>query len=111
MNIETKDYAPLLLVPFFLVILLSVILTPWQTSEVERITTNTGIYDVSQIRGWMTPNEVSDATGISVEKIYEISNITIEINPNTPLKEIKNYIEGFETDSVKVAIDNYQNNN
>lgn len=51
------------LVPFILTIILSIIFTPWQTSELEKLNTDKG-FDSASIRGWMTVKEVSEALGL-----------------------------------------------
>lgn len=110
MKIKTKYYSLFLLIPFTFLILLSVIFTPWQTSELEKITTTQG-FDTQQIRGWMTMEDLINITKLSKELLYNISNLSLDIPSNTPLKEIKEYVPDFETDDVKIALDKYQEEN
>jgi len=106
MIVEPNKYPIFLLTPFFTVIFLGIIFTPWQINELDLLQTGSG-FDTSQIKGWMTPNDVAKESGIALTKLYEISHIPYTIDPNTPLKEIKYIVPDFETDMVRVAIDNY----
>ncbi|EYE88881.1 4Fe-4S ferredoxin [Fervidicella metallireducens AeB] len=78
------------------------------------ITKATGLYEVTppkitastritadEIKGYMTLEEISVAFKIELNELYERLQIPASIPKDTPLKEIKNFIPGFEVETVR----------
>lgn len=78
------------------------------------ITKAAGIYEVTppkitsstklkaeEIKGYMTLEEISMAFKIDINELYEKLGIPTSIPKDTPLKEIKNFVPGFEVNTVR----------
>ncbi|CAH2212804.1 4Fe-4S binding protein [Tepidibacter aestuarii] len=59
------------------------------------------IVNAEDIKGYMTLEEVSDYTGISLEELYEKLNLSKNIPSNIKMKSIKEYKPNFEVNQVR----------
>jgi len=57
--------------------------------------------NVDEIKGYMTIKEVSIGTKIEIEKVYEKLGIPDSVSENTKLKDVKNFVDGFEIEVAK----------
>lgn len=106
-KISTTLYLILTFVIFFGVVFAAKFAGVWQSVPIiEDIKAPTGEINSDQIKGWMTLNEVAEASGIGVYHFQE--DLGLEgIDPDTPLKEIKNQIPGFETEVIRDYVDGF----
>ena len=63
------------------------------------------IMDSSEVKGYMTLDDISLATGISIEELYEKLGLSSSVPSDMKMKEIKNIDEEFEVESVRILID------
>ena len=57
--------------------------------------------NVEEIKGYMTIKEVSIGTQIELKEVYKKLGIPDSVPENTKLKDVKNFVEGFEVDTAK----------
>jgi len=68
------------------------------------ITTGTKL-SVEEIKGYMTLKDVSTGTGIEIKKLYEKLGIPDSVPADTKLKEVKNFVDGFEVEAAKEKLE------
>jgi hypothetical protein len=59
----------------------------------------------SDVKGWMTLQQVADGSGMTVESLYTRLGLPADIPPQTALKELEGVVEGFETSTVRTVVD------
>jgi NAD-dependent dihydropyrimidine dehydrogenase PreA subunit len=57
--------------------------------------------NVEEIKGYMTIKEVSIGIQIELKEVYKKLGIPDSVPENTKLKDVKNFMEGFEVDTAK----------
>lgn len=57
--------------------------------------------NVDEIKGYMTLQEVSDYTKIPLDELYEKLEIPKEVPPTTKMKEVSDFVPGFETETAR----------
>jgi polyferredoxin len=57
--------------------------------------------NVEEIKGYMTIKEVSIGTKIELKEVYKKLGIPESVPESTKLKEVKNFVEGFEVDAAR----------
>ena len=57
--------------------------------------------NVDEIKGYMTLNDVSIGTKIELKEVYKKLGITDTVPETTKLKDVKNFVEGFEVEAAK----------
>jgi len=68
------------------------------------ITSNSKI-TVDEIKGYMTIENVATGLNMELDEVYKKLNIPTTIPKETRLKEISNYLPGFETENAKEALE------
>ena len=66
----------------------------------QKITEGTKL-NVDDIKGYMTLKDLSKGTGIEIKKLYEKLDIPDSVPEDTKLKDVKNFVEGFEVETAK----------
>lgn len=99
-------YIVLLLLLFFAVIGAAKAVGIWQSIPTTSLEDTTGTIDSELIKGWMTLDQVAEASDINVQHFVQDFGLQ-EVPTNTPLKDIKNYKEDFETSDVRDYVANF----
>ncbi len=60
---------------------------------------------VEELKGYMTIREVSIGTGIKIEDLYKKLEIPDSVPEDTKLKDIKNFVDGFEVETAKEKLE------
>jgi len=60
---------------------------------------------VEEIKGYMTLKDVSIGTGIEIKDLYEKLGIPDSVPTETKLKEVKNFVPGFEVEAAKEKLE------
>jgi len=68
------------------------------------VTTGTKL-SVEEIKGYMTLNDVSTGTGIEIKKLYKKLGMPDSVPADTKLKEVKNFVGGFEVEAAKEKLE------
>lgn len=63
--------------------------------------------DPNEISGWMTIEEVSKASGVCLSHLYREFQFPQDLDPKTPLKEVKNYGIDFHTEDLREFLRNF----
>jgi polyferredoxin len=69
-----------------------------------QITSGTKL-NAEEIKGYMTLKEVSIGTGIELPDLYKRLGIPSSVPEDTKLKEIKNFVDGFEIEAAKEELE------
>lgn len=70
----------------------------------EKITSSTQL-NVDEIKGYMTIKDVSIGTGIKIEDLYKKLEIPASVTESTKLKDVKNFVDGFEVETAKEKLE------
>jgi hypothetical protein len=62
----------------------------------------------ADLKGWMTLQQVIDGIGISKQDLYALVNIPDDVPVSTALKDIEKIVPGFETSTLRDALDAWQ---
>lgn len=57
--------------------------------------------NTEEIKGYMTLKNVSTGTGIELKNLYQTLGIPDSVSADTKLKDIKNFVNGFEVEAAK----------
>lgn len=57
--------------------------------------------NVEEIKGYMSLKDVSTGTGIEIKELYKKLEIPYSVPADTKLKDVKNYVTGFEVETAK----------
>ncbi|MBI4907038.1 MAG: 4Fe-4S binding protein [Acidobacteria bacterium] len=100
------SYAALLLLGFASMILVSKVSGHWRTKpEGVSFVNAAGQLDPDQIRGWMSPREISTGYGIPLEKLYDAARLPRNVDSNTRVNQIaKTYNIAFEPDQLREVV-------
>lgn len=60
---------------------------------------------VEEIKGYMTLKDVSTGTGIEIKELYKKLGIPDSVPAETKLKEVKNFVDGFEVETAKEKLE------
>lgn len=74
------------------------------TEEVEQ--GGAGI-DPNEISGWMTIDEISKASGVCLSHLYREFGFPQDLDPKTPLKEVKDHGIDFHTEDLREFLRNF----
>lgn len=82
------------------------------------ISKSTGLFDVlpkpvtadtklvvEEIKGYMSLKDVSTGTGIEIKELYKKLGIPDSVPTDTKLKDVKNYVTGFEVETAKEKLE------
>lgn len=90
---------------FFGIIGVSMSTGLWQSIPSTDLKDNSGQVNVENIKGWMTLGNVSESVGIPLQVLCKDFNFPMDIDPNTPLKEIATkYKISFDTEALREYI-------
>ncbi len=78
----------------------------WQVSGRQMLDTG-GMSSGSDIRGWMTLEQISEGYGIPLQQLYALLELPASIPASTALKDLEQSLEGFEVSVVRTAVDGY----
>lgn len=60
--------------------------------------------NAEEIKGYMTIKDVSTGTGIDIKEIYKKLEIPQSVPEDTKLKDVKNFVEGFEVETARESL-------
>lgn len=87
---------------FFGIIGISMATGFWQSIPSTNLQDNDGRVNVENIKGWMTFGNVSESVGIPIQILCKEFSFPMNIDPNTPLKEIASkYKVTFDTERLR----------
>ncbi|MFL0266904.1 4Fe-4S binding protein [Candidatus Clostridium radicumherbarum] len=69
----------------------------------EKINSNAQL-SVDEIKGYMTIKEVSIGTGIKIDDLYKKLEIPASVPESSKLKDVKNFVNGFEVEAAKTKL-------
>ncbi|MBM3130019.1 MAG: hypothetical protein FJ009_15530 [Chloroflexi bacterium] len=58
----------------------------------------------TDLKGWMTIQQVIDGVKLSKEEVYAAGNIPADVPPSTALKDLEGLVPGFETSVLRDAL-------
>ncbi|GLC32488.1 4Fe-4S binding protein [Clostridium omnivorum] len=61
--------------------------------------------NVEEIKGYMSLKDVSTGTGIEIKELYKKLEIPDSVPADTKLKDVKNYVTGFEVETAKEKLE------
>jgi len=99
---------PMLAPALFVVVLIGSVLTA-QLTGIWSISGRTTIDPTNQItasdiKGWMTLQQVIDGIPVPKEELYTLLQIPVDIPATTALKDLESLVPGFETSAVRDAL-------
>ena len=104
-KINKTVFAASLIILFFGMIGASMAFGIWQSVPSTNLKDGNGQINVENIKGWMTLGNISESTGIPLQVLCKDFNFPMNIDPNTPLKEISSkYNINFDTESLREYI-------
>lgn len=78
----------------------------WIVSGKQMVDVN-NLQSTTDIKGWMTLQQVADGLDIDQPTLYELIDIPPDIPPETLLKEIEAFVPGFEVRSARETLAEY----
>lgn len=95
-------FVPLIVIVALLgTVFVAQVLGVWSTSG---RATNLTTLTPTDIKGWMTLQQVIDGLGIAQDELYALGNISSDIPPTTALKDLESLVPGFETSALRDAL-------
>ncbi len=108
-KISSKLFAIGVLSLLALVIILSMFMGFWNSSQTSTIMGANGDFNPENVKGWMTLKDISESTAIPVSCFIEKLGLPEDIDPNTALKDIPaKYDPNIDTNSFRTFLGYYQ---
>jgi len=101
-------YAMLVVGLFFLAIGVAKATGVWQSVPPVSLTDASGNLDATSIKGWMTLDDVSKETGISVSEMIVALDLPSGMDTSVPLRIGSKYGIVFETEDLREFVANYE---